>query len=218
MLLTVTLLVMLFTSLDPNVYARGIIWLVPGQHDIDARRLMDRICIAMRWWMVGRIASMTAVGALTSLGMWIIGMPAPLALGAIAGLLSFVPNIGPVVAAIPGLILALGEGPWMAAWAACIYLAAQFIESNAISPLVDQYAVAVPPGMLIVFQFVLAALAGVWGMIISTPLLVVAMVLVQQLYVNKILKKQIEVTGDRYSATSVQRNTDAKNAINRIDP
>jgi predicted PurR-regulated permease PerM len=122
-------------------------------------------------------------------------MPAPLALGAIAGLLSFVPNIGPIIAALPGLLLALGQSPWMVLWAGCIYLAAQLVESNAISPLVDQFAIAVPPGVVIVTQFVFAALGGVWGMIISTPLLVVVMVLVQELYINRVLRKQIEVTG-----------------------
>jgi predicted PurR-regulated permease PerM len=195
MLLVLSLVLMLFVAFDPNVYQRGVLWLVPKQHETIARQTMDRLCVAMRWWMVGRLASMAAVGVLTSLGMWMIGMPAPLALGAIAGLLSFVPNIGPIIAALPGLLLAFGHGPWMVLWAGCIYLAAQLVESNAISPLVDQYAIAVPPGVLIVTQFVFATLGGVWGMIISTPLLVVVMVLVQELYVNQGLHKQIEVTG-----------------------
>jgi predicted PurR-regulated permease PerM len=194
-LLAVSMLVMLFVAFDPQVYERGVLWMVPKQYEGIARQTMDRLCVAMRWWMAGRLASMTAVGVLTSLGMWMIGMPAPLALGAIAGLLSFVPNIGPMAAALPGLLLALGQSPWMVVWAGGIYVAAQLVESNAITPLVEQYAIAVPPGVLIVTQFVFAALGGVWGMIIATPLLVVAMVLVQQLYVNGSLHKPIEVTG-----------------------
>jgi predicted PurR-regulated permease PerM len=194
-LLLLSMVIMLFVAFDPDVYERGVLWLVPTPHNEMARQTMDRLCVALRWWMAGRLASMTAVGGLTAIGMWSIGMPAPLALGTIAGLLSFVPNIGPIVAAVPGLLLALSQGPWMVLWAAGIYLVAQLIESNAISPLVDQYAIAVPPGVLIVMQFVFAALGGVWGMIISTPLLVVVMVLVQQLYVKQALQKPIEVTG-----------------------
>jgi predicted PurR-regulated permease PerM len=109
--------------------------------------------------------------------------------------LSFVPNIGPIAAAVPGLLLAMGQGPWVTLGVLCVYLVAQLIESNAITPLVEQYAVSVPPGVLIVTQFVFAALAGAWGMIVSTPLLVVVMVLVQQLYVRQRLQKPIEVTG-----------------------
>lgn len=195
MMLVLSMVVMLFVGFDPHVYARGVLWLVPKQHEHGARQTMARLCVAMRWWMVGRLVSMATVGTLTFLGMWLIGMPAPLALGAIAGLLSFVPNIGPIIAALPGLLLALGQGPWMVLWAGCIYLAAQLVESNAITPLVERYAIAVPPGVLIMTQFVFGALGGVWGMIISTPLLVFVMVLVQQLYVNQGLHKQIEVTG-----------------------
>jgi predicted PurR-regulated permease PerM len=194
-LILVSMVVMLFVAFDPNVYQRGVLWLVPKRHEAVAGETMERLSVALRWWMVGRLGSMIAVGVITSLGMWMIGMPAPMALGALAGLLSFVPNIGPVVAAIPGLLLALGTGPLMAVWALGVYIVAQLIESNVITPLVDQYAVAVPPGVLIVTQFVFAALAGVWGMIVATPLLVVIIVLVQQLYIREGLDKPIEVTG-----------------------
>lgn len=194
-LLMVTLVMTLFVAFDPDVYYHGVLWLVPKQHEAMARRTMARLCVAMRWWMIGRLVSMLAVGVITSLGMWLIGMPAPMALGALAGLLSFVPNIGPVVAAVPGLLLALGQGPWMVLGASCVYIGAQLIESNAITPLVDQYAVSVPPGLLVVTQFVFAILTGVWGMVIATPLLVVAMVLVQQLYIREGLQKPFEVTG-----------------------
>jgi predicted PurR-regulated permease PerM len=197
MLVMVAVVVMLFVAFDPGIYKRGALWLVPMRHEGTANELIDHLRIAMRWWMLGRLVSMVAVGVLTFVGMWAIGMPAPLALGAIAGLLSFVPNIGPIVAAIPGILLALGNGPWMAVWAVGIYVAAQFIESNAITPIVDRYAVAVPPALVLVSQLVFAMLAGVWGMIISTPFLVVVMVLVQTLYVNRRLNKSIEVTGEQ---------------------
>ncbi len=195
MLLVLSLVVMLFVAFDPTVYQRGFLWLVPTPHENLATQTMDRLCIAMRWWMVGRLASMAAVGLLTTIGMWAIGMPAPLALGAIAGLLSFVPNIGPLASAIPGLLLAAGINNNMMLWAAGVYLVAQLVESNVITPLVEQFVIAIPPGVLIVAQFVFLALGGLWGMIIATPCLVVVMVLVQQLYINRFLGKQIEVAG-----------------------
>jgi predicted PurR-regulated permease PerM len=196
-LVLVSLVVALFLAFDPRVYERGVIWLVPGRHEAIAHKTMHRLSRALRWWMLGRLTSMTAVGILTSLGMWAIGMPAPMALGAIAGLLSFVPNIGPIAAAVPGLILAVPLGPWMILGAAGVYLGAQLIESNALNPLIAQYAVSVPPGLLIVTQVILATLGGIWGMVIATPLLVVVMTLVQQLYIREGLKDPIEVTGTK---------------------
>jgi predicted PurR-regulated permease PerM len=156
---------------------------------------MDRLRVALRWWMMGRLASMAAVGLLTALGMWLIGMPAPMALGMLVALLSFVPNIGPIVAALPGLLLALPQGPAMVMGALGVYVVTQIIESNLITPVIEQYVVSVPPGVLIVTQIVMGTLTGVWGMIVATPLLVVVMVLVQQLYVRQLLRKPIEVTG-----------------------
>jgi predicted PurR-regulated permease PerM len=194
-LLMVTFVVTVFVALDPNVYTRGVLWLVPTRHEEIARTTLDRLRVAMRWWMIGRLASMAAVGVLTSLGMWLIGMPAPMALGMLAALLSFVPNIGPIVASLPGLLLALAQGPWMVMAALGVYIVAQIIETNMVTPLIEQYVVSVPPGVLIVTQLVIATLAGVWGMIVATPLLVVVMVLVQQLYVRQLLQKPIEVTG-----------------------
>src|SRR5690606_32000998 len=90
-LVMVSLVVMLFVAFDPAIYHRGVLWLVPSRHEAVARQTLDHLSTAMRWWMVGRLTSMVIVGVLTSLGMWAIGMPAPLALGALAGLLSFVP-------------------------------------------------------------------------------------------------------------------------------
>lgn len=191
----VSVVVMIFVAFDPGLYQRGVLWLVPRPQEAVARTTMGRLSTGLRWWMLGRLASMAAVAVLTSLGMWAIGMPAPMALGALAGLLSFVPNIGPIAAAVPGVILAVPLGPWMILGAVGVYLAAQLVESNAISPLVTQYTVSVPPGLLIVTQLVLASLAGVWGMLIATPLLVVILILVQQLYIREGLKKPIEVTG-----------------------
>lgn len=195
MLILVSLVITLYIALNPDVYRRGILWLIPAKHETLAKLTMTRICTTLRWWMLGRLTSMLVVGMLTSLGMWIVGMPAPLALGALAGLLSFVPNLGPIVAALPGLLIAIPLGPWMLLSAVSVYLAAQLIESNLITPMVDQYTVATPAAVLILTQVIMGVLAGAWGVIVATPLLVVAMVMTQQLYVREFINKKIHVIG-----------------------
>ena len=201
MLVLVSFVVTLYVALDPDVYHRGILWMIPSEHEAVATLTMARICVALRWWMLGRLASMLAVGLLTSLGMWLIGMPAPLALGVLAGLLSFVPNIGPIVAAAPGLLLAVPDGSWMFLSALGVYVVAQIIESNLISPLVDQYTVATPPAVLIFAQVIMGVLAGLWGAVIASPLLVMVLVLTQQLYVRRYLNKPIKGLGSTEGET-----------------
>lgn len=208
MLLGVSFIVTLYVALNPDVYRRGVLWMIPAKHEAVATLTMDRMGVSLRWWMLGRLASMAAIGILTSLGMWLIGMPAPLALGALAGLLSFVPNVGPIIAAVPGLLLAVPEGPWTLLSALGVYVVAQIIESNLITPLVDQYTVTTPPAVVIIAQVIMGVLAGVWGVLIATPLLVVVMVLTQQLYVREYIKKPINVIGSDDDETS-QGGTDS---------
>ncbi len=194
-LLLISFVVTLYVAFNPQVYRRGLLWLIPAEHETAATTTLHRMCVALRWWMLGRICSMLVIGLLTSLGMWLIGMPAPLALGALAGVLSFVPNIGPIIASVPGLLLAIPDGPWMLLSVLGVYVGTQIIESNLITPLIDQYTVTTPPAMLILVQVLMGVLAGAWGVLVATPLLVVVMVLTQQLYVRQYLKKPITVIG-----------------------
>jgi len=195
MLVVISLVITVFIALNPEVYRRGVMWLIPVEHEAVAKLTMSRMCTALRWWMLGRLASMLVIGLLTSLGMWMIGMPSPLALGTLAGLLSFVPNAGPILAGAPGVLLALPEGPWMVFAALSVYMVTQAIDSELISPLVDQYTITIPPAVLIITQIVMAVLTGAWGVLIATPLLVVVLVLTQQLYVREYLKKPIKAIG-----------------------
>lgn len=202
MLILVSLVITVFVAFNPDVYRRGILWLVPSERESVAKVTLGHISSALRWWVLGRLVSMLMIGLLTSLGMWLVGMPAPLALGALAGILSFVPNIGPIIAAVPGLVLAIPDGPWMLLSALAVYVGAQIIESNLISPLVDQYTVTAPPALLIVVQVIMGLLTGPWGLLIATPLLVVVLVLIQQFYVRDLLAKNIRVIGSSGDKTS----------------
>jgi predicted PurR-regulated permease PerM len=201
MLFVVSFMVTVYVALDPDVYHRGILWLIPAEHERAATQTLSHLCVTLRWWMLGRLGSMLAIGVLTSLGMWLVGMPAPVALGTMAGLFSFVPNIGPIVSAVPGLLLAVPEGPWMLLSALGVYVVAQIIESNLISPLIDQSTVEIPPALLIFFQVIMGVLSGAWGVVIATPLLVVVMVLTQQLYVREHLQKPLQVIGSTADET-----------------
>jgi predicted PurR-regulated permease PerM len=126
---------------------------------------------------------MLTVGVLTGLGLWAVGIPAAASLGVLAGVLSFVPNLGPVLAALPGILLGLAEGPMTAVWAMAIYVGVQILEGNLITPMAERSAVSLPPGLIITAQLLLGLLAGPIGLLVATPLLAVVVLAVGELYV-----------------------------------
>ena len=107
-----------------------------------------------------------------------------LALAIIAGLLNFIPNFGPIIAMIPAVLVALMQGPGTAAIVAGIYILVQVTESNFITPMIQQKLVNIPPALIIIAQLLMAPLTGGWGLVLATPLMVILIVLVKELYVN----------------------------------
>ena len=120
-------------------------------------------------------------------------MPAALGLALIAGLLDFIPFVGPIIAAVPAILLAFLQGPTVALWTLGLYLLVQQIQGNLLQPLVQRYAVDVPPAVLLFAVAAAGALFGFLGILLSAPLTVVTYVMVQRLYVAGVLGKEIKV-------------------------
>ena len=135
-------------------------------------------------WLKGQLFAMFVVFVLTSIGLLILGVPMWLALAIIAGLLNFIPNFGPIIAMIPAVLVALMQGPGTAAIVAGIYILVQVTESNFITPMIQQKLVNIPPALIIIAQLLMAPLTGGWGLVLATPLMVILIVLVKELYVK----------------------------------
>jgi predicted PurR-regulated permease PerM len=130
---------------------------------------------------------MTVVALLTVLGLWALGIPLALTLGLFAGLIKFIPNFGPILSALPPVLLALLSGPRQALWVVLLYLGIQTLESYVITPLVQQKVVSLPPVLVISAQLLAGSLFGFAGLALATPLLAVAMVLARTLYLEDVL-------------------------------
>ena len=140
---------------------------------------------------------MVVVGGLTALGLWIVGAPLPLALGLIAGLLSFIPLLGPVFGAVPAILVALVESPTLALYVVVVFVVVQVLETYIVTPLIQQRAVSIPPALLLTAQVLLSVLFGVMGMLLATPIAVVAIVLVQMVYIQDVLGDRTTVLGEK---------------------
>jgi len=125
----------------------------------------------------------------------IIGVPLALILGVIAAMFEFIPIIGPWAGAVPGILLALSVDGKTALLTVILYLLVQQLESNVVTPLIQQHMVHIPPAIVILSVVAFGLLFGVAGVILATPLAVIAMVLIGMFYVQDVLGKDIDVPG-----------------------
>ena len=191
--LLVVVIVAVYGALRPGAYTGPFVSLLPARHKGRAREVLAEIAHALRWWLVGRGSSMLVVGALTWVGLLLLGVPSAGTLALIATLLSFVPNVGPVVSAVPAILLGFSQSPSTALYVAALYVAVQSVESYVITPLIQERVVALPPASVIVVQLAFGAAFGLLGLLFATPLAVVVMVLVQMLWIQDTLEQETEL-------------------------
>ncbi|WP_126173555.1 AI-2E family transporter [Altericroceibacterium xinjiangense] len=185
----------LYLALAPGLFREGLAKLFPKRREDEVKSALDNSGRALRKWLLAQLISMTIVGTLTGLGLWLAGVPYPIALGLVSAVMEFIPIVGPFLAAVPGILLALLDSTGTALWAAGVYLAVQQLESDVITPYVINEAVSIPPALTLMGVLILGALFGVMGVILAAPMLVVAIVLTSQLYVRDSLHHDVRIPG-----------------------
>ncbi len=180
----VVLFIGIFFTLSPQIYTKGVVQLIPVKGQKKANHVFDKLGEQLLNWLKGTLFSMFVVFVLTAIGLAIIGMPLWLVLALFAGMISFIPNFGPLIALIPAVLIALMQSPETAMLVAGLYILIQFIESNFITPFIQQKLINMPPALIIIAQMLMGALTGVWGLILATPLTVIVITLVQELYIK----------------------------------
>ena len=184
-----------FIAADPGLYRRGLAVLFPRSRRALADEALGESARAIKLWMLGQFIAMLAVGTLTTLGLWLVGVPAALALGLIMGFLEVIPFIGPIMGSIPILIMALSAGPDTALLALAVILVVQQAEGSLITPLVQKKVVSLPPAVTVFGVITGGLLFGPAGLLFAAPLLVVVFVLVKRLYVEEALDTPTHVPG-----------------------
>lgn len=194
--LFVIVVVGIYGAINPQAYVNSAVRLVPPARRRRARQVLHALGRALRWWLLGRFIMMAIVGGLTALGLWVAGIPSPLALGLIAAVLAFVPYVGPILSAVPALMVAALISLTKVVYVAIVYLAVQLLESYVITPLVQERTVFILPAALITAQVLMGVLAGALGVLLATPLAVAVIVLVQTLYIENVLGESVKILGE----------------------
>jgi predicted PurR-regulated permease PerM len=165
----------LYLALEPDLYLRGLLSLVPPQHRRRAAEVLAAIYDGLRHWLFGQFGAMVIVGLAFGIAL------------SIAALLEFVPLIGPVIATVPAMLEALTQGISSVIWVGVAFLVIQQMESNLLVPFLQKRAVKLPPVVALFATVIFGILFGVVGLIFAVPLIVVVIIAVQEIYVKDIL-------------------------------
>ena len=185
--IVIVIIIGLYLASQPDLYSRGIKHLLPFRYRERAGEVLGAIDVALWHWLGGRFGLMLVNGGLTALGLWLLGVPLALTLGLIAGLLNFVPNFGPWIAAIPAVLIAFLQSPQQALYVALLYLVLQSVDAYLLTPLIDRKSVELPPVLTITAQVLLGLVFGFIGLLLASPLTAAVMILVKMLYVEDVL-------------------------------
>lgn len=180
-----------FIAANPALYRGGAVRLVPPEKRGVAEDTLSALAHALRWWFLGQLVSMVLLGVSVGLGLYLLGIELWLGLAVLTAILTFIPYIGPLIAAVPVVAVGFAAGMQTGLIVLAGYLVIQNLEGSIVSPLIQQRAVHLPPALLIGVQVLLSLVFGVMGLILAAPFTVVAMVAVQKLWVEHTLGERV---------------------------
>jgi predicted PurR-regulated permease PerM len=174
-----------YVAAQPVLYRDTALLLVPAARRERVRVVLNEAGGTLRHWLLGRALTMTVIFLFTWLGLWLVGVGPSFALGLQAGLLAFVPVVGPLVSGVAIILAGLAKGLYGVISALAIYLGIQALESYLLTPIIQKQAIAVPPAILFATQVVLGVLFGFYGLALATPLAALGRVFILRFYVEE---------------------------------
>lgn len=176
-----------FLAMKPKEARDGALSMLPKDWRLRGAEVMNTCGRALKGWLRAQLVSMLLVGVLVGLGLWLIGVPAPLALGLFTGLAQFVPIVGPIAAAVPALLIAATDGGHTLLLTLALFFGVSQLEANLITPLVQKNVAALPVVLGIFAVVGLGTLFGPLGVLFATPLALVLYTVTSMLYRRDVL-------------------------------
>ncbi|MBA2548025.1 MAG: AI-2E family transporter [Burkholderiaceae bacterium] len=183
----VVVVIALYLAFQPKPYINGLVRLFPVARRERAREVLYAMGETLRWWLIGKGLSMVLVGIAVFIGLTALGVPLAATLALIAALLDFIPNIGPLLAAVPAALFALLQGPAQALYVIALFVAIQSVEGYVLTPLIEQRTVSVPPALSLAALVVAGLLFGWLGLLLAAPATAALLVFVQMVYLQDTL-------------------------------
>jgi predicted PurR-regulated permease PerM len=187
----------IYIGISPQTYHGGLVRLFPKRDREKAGEVLSITATVLRRWLVTQLIAMVVIGVVTTVALSLLDVRAAFALGVLAGLLEFVPTIGPLLSALPAIAMGLLDSPEKAVIVALLYVGIQFAENHLLIPMLMSEGLDIPPALTIVAQALMALVFGFLGLLVAVPLVAAALVPIKLLYVRGVLgDEDVEVLGD----------------------
>jgi len=194
--LVLILVLSIYIGADPDTYHDGLMKLFAKPWRKRAGEVLTAISIALRKWLVTQLIAMVVIGVVSTIVLLILGVNAAVPLGVIAGILEFVPTVGPILSALPAVAMGFVDSPQKALAVIVAYIAIQQMENYLLIPFLMREGVDLPPALTIIAQALMALIFGFLGLLCAVPLLAATMVAVKMLYVQDVVGEPVEVFED----------------------
>lgn len=184
------LLVLVLTGMflaNPNAYRKLFVRLFPSFYRRRVEGILHQCGVSLERWVTGAFIAVCVVGAMSMLGLSILGVKAALALGVLAGFMNLIPNVGPTMSVVPAMAIALLDNPWKPIAVLILYFFIQQAESNFLTPIVMAHQVSLLPAVTLICQLFFVTFFGFLGLFLALPLTVVAKIWLQEVLVKDIL-------------------------------
>ena len=175
----------IYLAIEPSTYRRGILYLVPRSSRARAEEVLSAVAVTLRKWLVTQLVAMIVIGVVTTVVLMSLKVRAAVPLGILAGLLEFVPTLGPILSSLPAIAMGFVDSPQKALAVAIAYIGIQFLENHLLIPMLMKQGVNLPPALTIVMQALMAIIFGILGVFVAVPLLAAIVIAVKLLTNNE---------------------------------
>ena len=194
--LILILFLSIYIAAKPDLYHRGLLHLFPHRVRPRAEEVLTAIGITLRKWLTTQLVAMVVIGVVTTVTLKLLGVKAALPLGILAGLLEFIPMVGPLLSAVPAVAMGFLDSPQKALFVALAYTGIQFFENHLLIPLLMKEGVDLPPALTLIGIALMSVVFGFLGMLVAVPLLAAILVAVKLLYVEGVVGDDVQTVLD----------------------
>lgn len=170
----------IYVAMEPDLYERGVAWMLPNKRRSDFYITASKMGAAMRRLMAGRLVGMVFEGIFTWALLSFYGVPMAALLGILTGLLAFIPNLGALVSGVLMVLVGFSGGTDMGLYTIFVYFLVQTFDGYVIIPLIAKKTVDLAPALVLAAQLIMGILFGILGLFLADPMMAMIKVFLER--------------------------------------